>query len=256
MSRIESNSVQLGDSYTLGSNSKRQAEAENAELERSRAQIQSLIVSAQAEAERIISEAHLQAQEILQSAQANGYESGMKSGYEAGYSDAFNQLMSECSSKVKNLDNLAEYGNEIKKELIQSAEKDIIELVIMISEKLVRGKLEINPEIIGNIVKSAISELKEKDTVKVLVHPSFSQGLCKISEHIKQEINGLNNIKIIEDKTVSPDGAIVESLETRIDARLSSQIAELTRVLLGEAAKTPDNETSQEITKTKKTKNK
>ena len=40
--------------------------------------------------------------------------------------------------------------------------------------------------------------------------------------------------KIIEDNSVSPDGVIVETLNTRLDSRISTQIAEIaTKMLTG-----------------------
>ena len=42
----------------------------------------------------------------------------------------------------------------------------------------------------------------------------------------------LQSIKIIEDNSVSPDGVIVETLSTRLDSRVSTQIAEIAEKML------------------------
>ena len=39
-------------------------------------------------------------------------------------------------------------------------------------------------------------------------------------------------IKIVEDNSVSPDGVIVETLNTRLDSRISTQIAEIAAKML------------------------
>ena len=53
-----------------------------------------------------------------------------------------------------------------------------------------------------------------------------------MSEKFKQEIKNLQSIKIIEDNSVSPDGVIVETLNTRLDSRISTQIAEIAEKML------------------------
>ena len=39
-------------------------------------------------------------------------------------------------------------------------------------------------------------------------------------------------IKILEDNSVSPDGVIVETLNTRLDSRISAQISEIAQKML------------------------
>ena len=49
---------------------------------------------------------------------------------------------------------------------------------------------------------------------------------------IKEEIPKVESIKIIEDNAVSPDGVIVETLTSRLDSRISSQISEIAQKML------------------------
>ena len=53
-----------------------------------------------------------------------------------------------------------------------------------------------------------------------------------ISETFKEEFPKLETIKIVEDNSVSPDGVIVETLNTRLDSRISTQIAEIASKML------------------------
>ena len=49
---------------------------------------------------------------------------------------------------------------------------------------------------------------------------------------IRNEFSKLESIKIIEDNSVSPDGVIVETLKTRLDSRISTQISEIAQKML------------------------
>ena len=53
-----------------------------------------------------------------------------------------------------------------------------------------------------------------------------------LSDKFKEEVAKLQSIKIIEDSSVSPDGVIVETLSTRLDSRISTQISEITEKML------------------------
>ena len=56
--------------------------------------------------------------------------------------------------------------------------------------------------------------------------------ISAISDDFKQEIPKLQTVKIIEDNSVSPDGVIVETLSTRLDSRISTQISEIAEKML------------------------
>ena len=47
-----------------------------------------------------------------------------------------------------------------------------------------------------------------------------------------EEIPKLQSIKVIEDNSISTDGVIVETLNTRLDSRVSAQIAEIAQNML------------------------
>ena len=50
--------------------------------------------------------------------------------------------------------------------------------------------------------------------------------------NFRSSIQNLQTLKILEDSSLSPDGVIVETPSTRLDSRISAQIAELTQKML------------------------
>jgi len=53
-----------------------------------------------------------------------------------------------------------------------------------------------------------------------------------MAPEIASRLEDIKQIKIIQDKAVSPDGVVVESISSRIDARISTQLETLARTLL------------------------
>ena len=135
----------------------------------------------------------------------------------------------------------------MKNRIIKSLHTDILDLVLEISQKVCKMQVVNNKEILTKVVAEAISYLKEKENVTIIVHPEMANKLYAISDNLKEEIHNLENIKIIEDSSVSPDGTIVESMGSRIDARVSAQIEQISQRLFNELNSTPEIELVREL---------
>lgn len=117
-----------------------------------------------------------------------------------------------------------------KKNIIDSASIDIVELVTAIADKVCHTQFDTN--ILYKITLDAIKQLNDKENITIIVNPLLVNRINELAENFRQEIPKLQSIKIIEDNSVSPDGVIVETLNTRLDSRISTQIAEITQKML------------------------
>ncbi|MFA6989268.1 MAG: FliH/SctL family protein [Candidatus Gastranaerophilaceae bacterium] len=263
MSRIESSTVQFGNSFVIGGTQSQMSESElKKNIQILSQQRENLLNEVKAldeslstlknDQNTIIEKANHQAEQILQKANeeanaklenAENYinqvatqatEEGHKQGLEQGYIDGQQKFMTEMFEKISAVNALVEASFKAKREILVSGEREILELAVLMAEKVTKIKLDKDKKILSNIVKDAISCLKEREEIKILANPIFAEHLYSISEELKKEIKGINQIKIIEDKTISADGVIVESLESRADARLSTQITEIAKKLFEE----------------------
>ena len=128
------------------------------------------------------------------------------------------------------LDTLASSTFDIKKNIIDSATRDIIELVNVIANKVCHTCFD--SEMLYKITIDAIKLLNDKENITIIVSPVLVDNLHKMIPDIRASISNLQTIKILEDSSLSPDGVIVETLNTRLDSRISSQINELTQKML------------------------
>ena len=187
---------------------------------------QIIVNTANTEAERIIEESHKKAQddydEIKQQAYNEGFIQGQKDGLEKFNEDAKKALQS--------LDTLSSSSFETKKNIIDSATLDIVELVSSIAEKVC--KIKFDKEILYRLTIDAIKELNDKESITIIVNPELINDISELSPKFQEDIPNLKTIKILEDNSVSPDGVIVETLNTRLDSRVSSRIAEIARKML------------------------
>jgi len=197
---------------------------------------QIIVETANTEATRIIEDARKKAQQEYDSIKEEAYKEGFKKGEE----DGLKKFEEDSKEGLNSLETLAKSSFDMKKNIIDSATMDIVELVSEIADKVCHQKFD--KKILQKITIDAIKALKDKENITIIVNPKLVENINKITPKIKEEIPKLQSIKILEDNSISPDGVIVETLNSRLDARISSQIAEITQKMLTGA----DDELEQE----------
>ena len=83
-----------------------------------------------------------------------------------------------------------------------------------------------------NITLEAIKQLNDKENITIIVNPLLVENINNLASQFKEEIPKLGTIKITEDSSLSADGVIVETPKTRLDSRISVQIAEIAEKML------------------------
>lgn len=251
MSRIESGKISLGNSYVL--NADGQAKA-NKEISDAKILADSIIAEAQKKAQATLTQAQQQADSLVAQAKAQAEAEkeqitaeSRKMGYEDGYQDGKEKITTELENLVYNVNNFAKCQFDMKNRIIKSIHTDILDMVLDISEKICLTELRQNKEILTKIVANAISQLKEKESVTIIVNPEMARKIYEISNDLKDAIHNLEHIKIVEDATIAPDGTIVESVGSRVDARVSAQIEQIAQKLFAELNKTPEIELTREL---------
>lgn len=238
--RIKSNDIQIGNNYVLpieqSSVTLSQAKVKKIieETDEKARQIidgaenksNIIVQTANTEAQRIIEDARQKAQQEYDAIKQQGYNEG----FAKGEQDGLEKFKNDADEALKALETLSSSSFDMKKNIIDSASLDIVELVAAIADKVCHAKLD--TKMLSKITLDAIKQLNDKENITIIVNPLLVDRISKLSENFKREIPKLQSIKIIEDNSVSPDGVIVETLSTRLDSRISTQIAEITQKML------------------------
>ena len=252
MTRIKGNNINLGNSFIVQCDEDFAAENEWKKqrsfiIEKANQEAQKIIEDAKLQAQQIINDAVFEAQNQCDEIKENAKNEGYQAGYDNGYIDGTNQITQELTDKIINVDNFTQSTFEIKKRIIKSAHKDIIELLAIISDKICHKKLEQDEKIFEEITKSAINLLKEKENINIIVNPKMAQKIWEISDTLKETVQGLENIKILEDSSVGVDGTIVEGVKNRIDCTIQNQIKVIIDELYRELNFTAEDKLVEEV---------
>ena len=238
--RLNGKSVKFGESYILPieqskvtlSQAKVKKILEDTELKAQQIvdaadnKSQIIIQTANNEATRIIEDAKSQAQQEYDNIKKQAYQEGFIKGQEDGLAK-FNQ---DAVDGLNALETLANSSFNMKKNIIDSATRDLVELVSAIADKVCHTRF--NQQILFQITTDAIKLLNDKEQITIIVSPKLVSYIEQMVPNFKNSIQNLQSLKILEDSSLSPDGIIVETPSTRLDARISSQIGELAQKML------------------------
>lgn len=238
--RIKSNDIQIGNSYILPIEQSRvtaQQAKVNKIIEETDAKAQQIVEAAENKSSIIIQTANTEAARIIEDARKKAqdeYEIIKNQAYQEGFSkgeqDGLNKFQNDAHQSLESLETLASSVFDMKKNIIDSATLDIVELVNAIADKVCH--VSFDTKILHKITLDAIKQLNEKENITIIVNPELVENINSLAESFKKEIPKLETLKIIEDNSVAPDGVIVETLNTRLDSRISAQIEEITRKML------------------------
>lgn len=238
--RIKSDDIQIGKNYVLPIEQSKvtvsQAKVQKI-IEETDAKAQQIIDGAENKSNIIVQTANTEAQRIIEDARKKAqqeYESIKKQGYNEGFAqgekDGLLKFQNDSLEALKSLETLAASSFDIKKNIIDSASIDIVELVSTIADKICHTKFDTT--ILYKITLDAIKQLNDKENITIIVNPLLIEQISSLTDNFKNEVSNLQSIKLIEDSSVSPDGVIVETLSTRLDSRISTQIAEIAQKML------------------------
>jgi flagellar assembly protein FliH len=189
-----------------------------------------LRVDAEKEAQRIVDEGKAQAAQLdretrqkLSQVEDEARSKGQKAGYEEGWASG----SAEVERLVGRIHVVLEKITEKRQEIIEGTEAQIVQLVIQIAKKVVKVISENQRNVVINNVLQALRKLKTRGDVVVRVN---LEDLKVTTDHIKEFLSMVENVKsitVMEDSTVDLGGAVVETDFGEIDAKISSQFAEI-----------------------------
>lgn len=182
-------------------------------------QADEIIANAKSEAEKIIQDARLEEQKIKSDAKQDGFRQGHDEGYSAGES--------EIGRLVERLRKMVEALMLRREEILKETEQQIVELVILMTRKVVKIISETQKTAIMSNVLAALKKVKSRGNVILHVNlEDLKLATANADEFIKR-VENIQGITVVEDSTVEKGGCVVETDFGAVDARISSQLSEL-----------------------------
>jgi len=181
-------------------------------------------------AARLVSDAEMRVADLESKAGARveaAEREAAKKGREAGREEGFKEGRAEVERLVNRLHLILDRAMEKRGEILEQAEVQVIELVLLVAKKVVKVISENQKSVVVQNIQQALRKLKTKSDVIVRVNLA---DLELATEHVKDFVTMAENARkltIVEDTTVDRGGCLIETDFGEIDARISSQLSEL-----------------------------
>ncbi|GEM_PF-618450 len=112
---------------------------------------------------------------------------------------------------------------DIKRKLRLTAEKETVNLALAIARKVVCTELTLNRDILGNIVKEAMSRVVERRNIKIRLSPSDMNFLRETGYRSFDFLGNVEGVDFEEDGSVHSGGCVIETSLGEIDGRIEKQ---------------------------------
>ncbi|MFN3531394.1 MAG: FliH/SctL family protein [Candidatus Brocadia sp.] len=164
-------------------------------------------------------------------------EAAREEAYKKGRMDAqhdftleIEKLRSEYASLMALFRDAVKQLTDAREKIWQESESEIIKLIVTISKKIVGYEINTNGiNVVKHVVKEALSCVGEKKVVAVRLSPD---DLKKVNTLEETKIMD-QNIKMVEDRTITSGGCIVETNFGSVDSQMETRWEEILKAIGG-----------------------
>lgn len=197
-------------------------------LEKSREKARGILREAQAEARRITDKAD---ERGFESGFRRGYEAGAKAGYEAAFAEAKEAFATDQEQVVQAMHGVVEEFEQRKRDILISAEADIVEFATRVAEAVTKQVGAVNAEAASANLQAALQLVQSMTDLVVSVHPNDVDAIGRFVETVKDRFEQADHIRIVGDESIAPGGCRLASPEADIDATLDTQLAQMAAIM-------------------------
>ena len=167
----------------------------------------------------------------IQLAEQESYKRGLSDGARKGRELQRNETLQTLQAMT----NIVKETSKLKKSILESAEQQIIQLSLAITEKVIHLEVTTNREVIRGVLQEAIKNISDRENMKIRVHPRDFDFMLEIKSDFLHGFDGIKNIVFEKDESVMRGGAIIETLCGEVDARLDQQLNEIKTLMTSSA---------------------
>ncbi len=194
----------------------------NAIIEDAKQMYLNIIEEANTEAKKILEAAYGEAQRLASASMEDGYKEGFENGYLAGKEEA-QSIIDEASATREFLD--------VRREnLYKEAEENILTLIMDIARKIIGEEFSYNEEALLILINNALQKCAFKESLVLKVSPDDIDFALKNKNNICMMVEGLSDIDIVPDLSLSKGSCIIETPSGDINSGIDIQMSEIKRI--------------------------
>jgi len=183
-----------------------------------------------AEAEEIIEQAKRRGAEISEEMGNQAYLEGFNKGFEEAKSEYIGQNQPQADQLADMIERISEY----EKEQIEQNQRQIVDMVMGISQKIINREVSTDPKVVVDMLYETIDDNKREEFIKITLSSDLMPVQAKAKKEIRELLMGMGaKIDVYTDDDMPPGGCVVETPKGFIDIGISTQLDNISEVLTG-----------------------
>lgn len=156
--------------------------------------------------------------------------------FQRGRQEGTTAVESKLDSTLQALTQALEEVNRLRETVARNSSKDMLRMVMAISEQVIRRSLDVKPEIVLSVIENALQSSVQADAYRIRVSSQDFELVNQQKPLFLASISGMKNISISSDGSITPGGCRVESDFGDVDATIETQLEEIRKLLVGSIA--------------------
>jgi flagellar assembly protein FliH len=152
--------------------------------------------------------------------EAEGYEAGLKKGREEGYEAG----LVSAGEQLSFLEQLLTEMDGIRTHMVQRFEKEIMQMICRISEKVVYTEVHINHEVVKGAILQAFAEMAEFEEVTISVNPEDYDFIQIVKADFFKQYKDLKQISVLSNASIARGGCKIETHTGQVETSLESRL--------------------------------
>lgn len=190
-----------------------------------------IVDEANKKADKFIGEAYDKSKEIFENAQKEGYKKGYDEGFNEGYNKAYDNGKNDADKIIDEALSIKDEYLNIKNNVYEEIEKDVIELVFTICEKIINEKLEDDRETIISLVLKGLDNAHARGDIIIRVSKEDFDIVEMSKEKILANATMIDKLEVKLDGNLKRGDCIIETSKGNVDVSVEYQLNEVKELL-------------------------
>ncbi len=184
--------------------------------EDARDEVKKLLEEAEKKASEKENEVKQQVDSLIQEARTKAFNEGREDGFKTGEE--------EVKRLIDRLHVIINSAIDKKKRIIENTEEQLIDLILLISRKVIKVISETEKNVVVENVKEALKKLGKETEITIRVNTKDLGLTTKNKREFISLVEALEHVKVEEDDRIGPGGCIIETAFGDVDARIQTQL--------------------------------
>lgn len=153
------------------------------------------------------------------------------SGYEEGFQKGESEGLASYQEKLEQVQRMSKLAEVDYQQYLEQGKQDILDLSIKLANKIIGLSLEDEPERWMTLVHKAVDEVRDHDSVKIVVSSDWYEKTLGHKEELANVVHN-KRLLVVPDQKLKGHACFIETPFGRIDASVDSQLKMIKTKLL------------------------